>query len=90
MTGLGMVMVSTAEVLVADHVGLDALQSAVGVPLGGKVPGAVEGVASGPLIRVVGRLRNGLFAIVEDESDGVALGRVCAEVLAERDEQALV
>ena len=71
------------EVLVADHVGdeegLD-LQGAVGVPLGGQVAGAVEGVGGRPGL-------DGLFAVVEDQPDGVALRWMGAEVLAELDEQ---
>jgi hypothetical protein len=84
--GRGAHLLKDVEVLVADHVrddeGLDAIQSAVGVLFGGKVTGAVEGVRSRPLSRVVGRVRNSLFAVVEDEPDRVAIRPMCAEVLA--------
>ena len=42
--------------------------------------GAVEGVAIGPFL-------DGFFAVVEDEPDAVALGRVGAEVAAKFDEE---
>ena len=82
--GVELVVVVDVEVLVADHVGdeegLDLVEGAVLRPLGGEVAGAVEGVGGGPLL-------DGLFAVVEDQPDGVALGRMGAEVLADLDEQ---
>jgi len=72
------------EVLVGAHVGddegFDLVQGAVVGPLGGEVAGAVEGVGVGPLF-------DGFFAVVEQEPDGVALGRMGAEDGADLDEQ---
>ena len=72
------------EVLVADHVGdeegLDLAESAVVGPLGGEMARAVERVGGGPLF-------DGLFAVVEDQPDGVALGRMRAEDIADLDQQ---
>ena len=77
--GSGLHLFEDVEVLVADHVGdeegFDALQGAVGVPPGGEVAGAVERVGVRPLV-------DRLFAVVEDQPDGVALRRVGAEVRA--------
>ena len=82
--GGGVLLVVDVEVLVADHVGeeecLDFFEGAVAAPLGGEVAGAVEGVGGGPGL-------DGLFAVVEDEPDGVSLGRMGAEVGADPDEQ---
>ena len=43
-------------------------------PLGGEMAGAVEGVGGGPGL-------DGLFTVVEDQPDAVALGRMGTEVL---------
>ncbi len=82
--GGGVGVVVDVEVLVADHVGeeegLDVGEGAVLGPLGGEVAGAVEGVLRGPGL-------DGFFAVVEEQDDAVAGGRVGAEVLADLDEQ---
>ena len=83
--GCGVVLVVDVEVFVGDHVGdeegLDLAEGAVVGPLGGEVAGAVEGVG----LRI--QLLDGLFAVVEDEPDGVALGRMDAEDVADLDEE---
>ena len=72
------------EVAVADHVGeeegFDVAEGAVLGPFGGEMAGAVGVVVALPFF-------DGFFAVVEEEPDGVALGRVGAVVLAERDEE---
>ncbi len=72
------------EVLVGDHVGdeegFDLAQGSVVCPASGEVAGAVEGVGGAPGF-------DGLFAVVEDEPDGVAFGRVGAEYVADLDEE---
>ncbi len=72
------------EVFIGDHVGddegLDFGEGAILGPLGGEMASAVEGVGGGPGT-------DGLFAIVEDQPDAVALGRVRAKVVADLDEQ---
>ena len=58
-------------------------EGAVLRPFGGEVAGAV-----GVVFAVVGEpVLDGLFAVVEDEPDGVALGRMGAEDVADLDEQ---
>ena len=70
--GCGHLVEVDVEVLVGAHVGeeegFDLAEGAVVGPLGGEVAGAVEGVGVGPLF-------DGLFAVIEYEPDGVALGR---------------
>src|ERR1035437_4732205 len=81
----GLIVLVDVEVLVADHVGQEECfylgEGAVGVPLGGEMASAVERVGVGP------GAGDGFFAVIEDEPDGIALRRMGAEVLAERDEQ---
>ena len=62
------------EVLVADHVGqhegFDLAQRAVASPFGGQMAAAVGGVGGGPVW-------NRLFAVEEDQPDGVAVELAC-------------
>src|SRR5258708_37181684 len=83
----GIVTMVDVEILVGDHVGdqegLDLADGSVIAPLGGEVAGAV-----GVVLAVVGKpFFDGFFAIVEDQPDGVALGRMSAEDIADLDEE---
>ncbi len=84
--GRGVQLLLDVHLLPADHVGhdegLDVADGAVHGPLGGDVADAVELVGADHALAA-----DGLFAVVEEQPDGVALGRVLAIVLAERDEQ---
>ncbi len=85
--GRGVVVVVDVEVFVADHVGDEE-----GLDFG---EGAVlrttwrrgGGCRRGSLCRCWPPFCDGLFAVVEDEPDGVALGRMGAEVVADFDEE---
>src|ERR1700751_4227240 len=65
---------------VGDEKGLYLRERPIVGPLGCKVTRSVEGVGGGPAF-------DGFFAVVEDEPDGVALGRMKAKDIADFDQQ---
>ena len=75
------------EILVADHVGedegLDAAEGSVAAPFGGQVTAADRSS------RMRDQLLNGLFAVEEDQPDGVAVELFAAQFHVSRSPMAI-